>query len=84
MSRFWPAGVPIAVVADARATPLRFDWGTYSHPTAQVLDRWRVDAGWWRRRAWREYFKLITRSGLLVIVYHDVSSGEWYLQRVYD
>jgi hypothetical protein len=42
---------------------------------AHALDRWRV---------WREYFRLATRTGLLVVVYHDLLEDRWYLQRVYD
>jgi len=33
---------------------------------------------------WREYFRLMTRSGLLVIIYHDFRSGDWWLQSIYD
>ena len=49
-----------------------------------VARRWRVDQDWWRQRVWREYFKLTTRTGLLVIIYRDLLSGRWYLQRLYD
>jgi hypothetical protein len=84
MSRFWPAGLPIAVTLDALATPTAFTWRTQRHSVARVVERWRVDEGWWKKRAWREYFQLVTRSGLLVLIYHDVRSGQWRLQRVYD
>ena len=33
----------------------------------RVLDRWRVDEGWWEERVWRSSFRLITRDGLLVV-----------------
>jgi hypothetical protein len=33
---------------------------------------------------WREYFRLVTVSGLLVDVYRDMAGGGWYVQRVYD
>ncbi len=39
---------------------------------------------WWRVRIWREYFKLTTGTGLLVVIYRDLLSGAWYLQRLYD
>lgn len=84
MSRFWPDGVPIVVACDELATPLAFTWQGYRHVVAQVVARWRVDEGWWKRRVWREYFQLVTASGLLVLIYHDVRAGAWRLQRLYD
>jgi hypothetical protein len=84
MSRFWPDGVPIVVTTDTLATPIAFRWGAYRHAVEQIVDRWRVDAGWWQRRVWREYFQLTTTSGLLLLIYHDVRAGEWRLQRLYD
>jgi len=33
---------------------------------------------------WREYFKLTTQTGLLVVIYLDLLNGKWYLQRLYD
>ena len=64
--------------------PQGFTWEARSHTVQLVLDRWRVDVEWWRWRVWREYFRLATRTGLLVVVYHDLLEDRWYLQRVYD
>ena len=84
MSRFWSQGVPIVVMTDDLATPTTLIWGEHRHVVEQIIDRWRVDAGWWQRRIWREYFQLTTKSGLLLLIYHDVRAGEWRLQRLYD
>ena len=84
MSRFWPQGVPIVVTTDDLATPIAFTWDAHRHAVEQIVDRWRVDAGWWQRRVWREYFQLTTKSGLLLLIYHDVRAGEWRVQRLYD
>lgn len=84
MSRFWSEGLPITVLVDELATPTAFFWRRQRHTVVQIVERWRVDEGWWKRRAWREYFQLVTRSGLLVLIYHDVRAGHWRLQRVYD
>lgn len=84
MTRFWPDGVPIAVTCDALATPQSFAWQGHRHVVTAIRDRWRVDEGWWRRRVRREYFQLVTASGLLAEVYHDLPDGPWLLQRVYD
>jgi hypothetical protein len=70
--------------SDVEQTPdglLRSDFRTWEPAAAR---RWRVDTGWWQRRVWREYFTLTTTSGMLVAIYHDVLTGAWRLQRLYD
>ena len=62
MSRFWPDGLPITVSCDALAAPTAFAWQGHRHTVVTVLERWRVDESWWRRRVWREYFTLTTKS----------------------
>ena len=52
---------------------------------AEVAKRWRVDVDWWRGISTaRDYFKLATTTGLLIIIYQDLQTGAWYLQRLYD
>lgn len=84
MTLLWPQGQAVTVRCDPQFTPLNFTWQGQVHRVATVAKRWRVDQGWWRRRVWREYFKLTTQSGLLVVLYRDLLNGEWYLQRLYD
>jgi len=84
MTHLWPEGEPIAVVSDADGTPRSFEWQGRTHSVTGTAKRWRVDEGWWRQRVWREYFKLYTHTGLLVIIYRDLLTGQWYLQRLYD
>ena len=84
MTRLWPQGEPITVQADEQLAPRSFVWQGRRHPVEQIAKRWRVDQGWWQGRVWREYFKVATGSGLLVVLYRDFLSGEWFLQRVYD
>jgi hypothetical protein len=43
-----------------------------------------VDTGWWMRRIWRKHYKVATKSGMLVVIYHDLVTGKWYLQQIYD
>lgn len=103
MTPLWAEGQAITVEADDWGTPQRFTWRGVVHTVAEVVNRWRVDEGWWivtsddsgekaapfstsgdDGRVWREYFRLVTVSGLLVDVYRDISGGGWYVQRVYD
>ena len=99
MTRLWPVGLPISVTGagtegDGTAgdddsvkdgtRPAGFTWQNQVHQVSEITREWRVDIDWWRGRVWRAYFKLTTDTGLLVIIYQDLLSGEWYLQRLYD
>jgi hypothetical protein len=67
-----------------RRTPRRLHLARQTHTVQGIAKRWRVDVEWWRKRIWREYFKLYTHTGLLVVLYRDLLTGQWYLQRLYD
>jgi hypothetical protein len=83
MTRLWSHGDAITV-STKRGLPISFIWQDREHLVASIAKRWRVDEGWWRHRVWRECFKLATDTDLLVVIYRDLVSGEWYLQRLYD
>ena len=84
MTYLWPEGVVIEVRANDRLEPEHFIWLGRGHRVQAIANRWRLDQDWWRQRLWREYFKLTTTDGLLVVIYLDLLGGGWYLQRVYD
>jgi len=84
MTLLWPNGQLISVTSDGLAAPKTFTWQGRLHEVQQIAKRWREDQGWWSQRVWREYFKVSTHTGLLVIIYHDLLTETWYLQRLYD
>ena len=91
MTRLWVAGDPITVQTSTLSPtdviaidPVQFTWHDQDHHVAQITRQWRVDIDWWRERIWRSYYKLSTESGLLVIIYQDLLTGQWYLQRLFD
>jgi hypothetical protein len=84
MTRFWPAGEPIAVACTQERQPTVVTLQRQRERVTQVLARWRVDEGWWRQRIWREYIALVTDQGRLLLIYHDLLTDCWYLQRLYD
>lgn len=95
MTRLWSVGLPISVtgagddgVPDGSVfdsmRPVGFAWQGQNHQVVEITRAWRVDIDWWRGRVWRAYFKLSTDTGLLVVIYRDLLSGAWYLQRLYD
>lgn len=54
------------------------------HPVATVLNRWRIDERWWTEHQQRDYFKVMTQTGWLVVIYHNLVDDGWYLERVHD
>lgn len=87
MTRLWASGLRIRVRCDAQGIPVAFVWEQRQHTVSSIANRWRVQLRWWRageQRIWRDYYKLVTAGGLLVVLYQDRLSGGWYLQRVYD
>lgn len=84
MTHLWPDGLPIEVNYDQTMTPQSFNWQAKTHLVQDIAKRWRLDEDWWRGRVWREYFKLSTQTGLLVVIYRDWISGDWFLQMLYD
>jgi len=54
-------------------------------PRRQVIktieDRWRIDDEWWRREpVSRLYCAVLFASGQRLVVYKDLTDGEWYKQ----
>jgi hypothetical protein len=84
VTRLWTAGDPIHARTNADGSLLAFRWRERDHVVEVVITRWRVDMRWWTLRLWRDYFELTTHSGLMVVVYRDMISDRWFLQRLYD
>jgi len=86
VTRLWPEGKPVEVVVGAGATPSAFRCFGRWWEVAEVCNRWRVREGWWREEGecWREYHKLLTREGLLCLLFHDLHGDGWFLERLYD
>ncbi len=84
MTHFWPDGDPISVLTDAAGQPVQFTWQGQTHTVQHIANRWRLDDEWWRGRVWREYFKVTTEAGGLMLLYHNVLGDQWYVQRLYD
>jgi hypothetical protein len=66
--------------------PEGFVWKNASHTIVEVSNVWRVHTRWWEPRqvVWREYWKVVTDTGLLCQIYRDMENGGWFIARVYD
>lgn len=86
MSRLFLPALPIEVVVASRLVPEGFTWRHRLHPMEAIEEYWLADFGWWRNEGYiaRDYFLLTTRTGLLVEIYHSLTTEGWYLQRLHD
>ena len=39
---------------------------------------------WWEEEVWRDYWEVITDSGLWCVLYRDLLADGWYLERIYE
>lgn len=81
---YWRAGDPIKAIDVENGLPKRFTWQGRVHIVSAIANVWRIDDAWWQQRVWQDHFKLITTTGLLVILSHDLIIDEWLVIRVYD
>lgn len=85
MTRLWPEGEAVDIWGE-ECKPAGFLWQGRSHSIEKICNRWRVHTRWWEPGGvvWREYVKVATGTGLLCLIYRDLSAGGWFLARVYD
>jgi hypothetical protein len=44
----------------------------------------RFSESWWAQAVERDYYQLRDRDGALVLAFHDIQEGSWYVQGVFD
>lgn len=83
MTQLWPEGLPIEVEA-RDGQPQALSWQGRWRPVQAVVEQWVIHDDWWRDEIWRHYFQVETGDGLLCVLYHDLLTDAWFLERVYD
>lgn len=83
MTQLWPEGVPIDVEA-GDGKPQAFRWRQRRRSVQTIVEQWVIHDEWWRDEIWRHYFQVETGDGLLCVLYRDLLTGGWLLERVYD
>ena len=79
-----PAPMRIKVIAEVEGEPFAFFLNGKREKVREVSNRWRMQEEWWRRERIREYYRVITESGRLCLIFQDLLGGGWFLERVYD
>ncbi len=80
----WQPGDPVSDVVVEDGRPARFTWQRQIHIVQRIANVTRVDDGWWQQRVWQDRFKLITTTGLLLVLAHDLAADSWAVVRLYD
>jgi hypothetical protein len=85
MSYFW-RDRPIRVKTNPLGLPCSLVWRRQVHHVTRIDNHWRVDEGWWKEEGHigRDYWKLVTDSDLLVVIYYDLYRAGWYMYRECD
>lgn len=69
---------PASVRARLGGVPRAVD----GEPVESVLEDWIVEDRWWTGRPLRRrYFELVLTDGRDVVVFEDLTTGRWFLQR---
>jgi len=83
MSRLLSTPRPLRVATDDYGKPVALLWRGRRDPVT-VGNHWRLEGDWWRQRIAREYYRLLTKSGIVCTVYRDGGDGGWYLEKMLD
>ncbi len=87
MSRLWtaePSDLGAAVQVRTQAElPSAIRWRDVWYPIRHIALSWQLDVCWWRARIYRDYYKVVA-GGMALVIYHDLLTDAWAVQRVYD
>jgi len=56
-------------------------WDQRFHPVARVYEHWRERRRWWTQPVLRDYYRVELRDHQVKIVFRDLASDAWYLER---
>ncbi len=82
MTRLLSPPTAVDVTLDHGRAPIAIA-GAYNGSLEPIV-RWKVEASWWDRPVVREYWKAVLNNNLLCELFRDASTGEWFVERIYD
>lgn len=76
--RYYPRAVPLALAPDGgpRGWQIHPDDG----PIEDLVGPHALSGGWWLRKAVRDYYYALTRSGRWLWIYRDRCRNRWFMQ----
>ena len=76
-----PLPRPIQVTTDPAGLPRALVWCDRIRKVEAVYETWRERRCWWGQPVERDYFRLGTGDGQMRVVFCDVRTGRWLLER---
>ncbi|MGD1993822.1 MAG: DNA polymerase Y family protein [Anaerolineae bacterium] len=76
-----PPPRPIQVTRDPQGQPRALVWSDHIRPVAQIYEHWRERRRWWARPRRRDYYRAETDDGQMRVVFRDLESDRWWLER---
>lgn len=70
--------LPVTLELDDRGRPVTI--GTKSR-VGEVIEEWKVDDEWWRDPISRRYVEVALEGGGHVVLFEDLTSGNWFMQQ---
>jgi hypothetical protein len=85
ITRIFADGEPVTVKTED-GWPSVLIWNDVAHPITRVAERWQVNTDWRSDGDGvdRDYFRVVTKTGLLCELFYDGVERVWWLARVYD
>ncbi len=76
-----PRPRPILVTTDARGAPCAVVWRERIRQVRCIYGLWRERRRWWARPIERDYFRLELDDGQMRVIFRDVRTDRWSLER---
>ncbi len=72
---------PVDIALDVHGQPTAVTEDGDARAVVAVNEIWRVNDEWWREPIARRYADLVLEGGAHVIVYEDLTTGQWFAQK---
>jgi hypothetical protein len=76
-----PEPSALLVTTDLGGMPCALVWRDRIREVTLIYETWRARTNWWRLPIERDYFRLETSDGRMRVVFHDLESDQWLLER---
>ena len=76
-----PGPRPIQVMQGPTGQVRALLWNNRFYPVTCIYEEWRQRRGWWAQPLARDYLRLETQEGLVRVVFHDLPTDRWWLER---
>lgn len=75
---------PVEVELDSEGLPQAVSNCATAKKTAvdAVIEVWRIDDEWWRQPISRQYIEVVLQGGRHLVLYEDLITGDWFMQKV--